>query len=87
MPTSVRKSRAISLRLSESEFEALKALHVSHGARSVSEFVRAAMQRLIAEKSAEGPSLELKVQEIDGKLTILDGEVARLTRLLESHHE
>jgi uncharacterized protein (DUF1778 family) len=87
MPTSIRKSRTISLRLSEREFDALKQLYAANGARSISEFIRSTMQPLIAETSREGRALELKVQEIDGKLSILDGEVARLTHLLRGRHE
>ena len=74
----------ISLRLSDEEFAALQALYTTHGARSVSEFVRDAMQRLIAEPGSGGVSLEVKVQEIDGKLSLLDGNVARLSRLIEN---
>ena len=87
MPETIRKNRTISLRLSQREFEALKSLYAANGAKSISEFIRAAMQPLIAEPSPNGHALELKVQEIDGKLSILDGEVARLTHLLERHHE
>ena len=82
MMQTTRKSRMISLRLSDEEFEALRSLYTAHGARSVSEFVRAAMQRVIAEPGS-GPSLEVKVQEIDGKLSLLDDSVARLSRLIE----
>jgi hypothetical protein len=87
MPETIRKSRTISLRLSQREFEALKSLYAANGARSISEFIRAAMQPLINGNSHTGHTLELKVQEIDGKLSVLDGEVARLTQLLERKHE
>src|SRR5512132_1298667 len=82
MPDSTRKSRTISLRLSEQEFEALKSIHAERGLRSLSEFVRGAMHRVLSEKTEEKFDLETKVQEIDGKLSLLDGEVARLSRLL-----
>ena len=87
MPLTIRKSRTISLRLSEREFEALKSLYAANGAKSISEFIRVAMQPLIAEPSTNGHALDLKVQEIDGKLSILDGEVARLIYLFEKNHE
>jgi hypothetical protein len=86
MPATIRKSRTISLRLSEREFEALKSLYAANGAKSISEFIRIAMQPLIAEPSPNGQALELKVEEIDGKLSILDGEVARLIYLFEKNH-
>jgi len=87
MQGQLRKNRTISLRLSEHEFEALKSLYVAHGARSISDFVRSAMNRIISENSHDSRPLELKVQEMDGKLTILDGEVARLTRLLKGRYD
>ena len=73
----------MSLRLSEPEFEALKCLYAAHGARSISDFVRTSMQRVISEAASASYALELKVQEIDGKLSLLDGEVARFSRFLE----
>ena len=80
-----RKTRVISLRLSQHEFEALKALHAAHGARSISEFARTAMQSAIAGPRNDNYfSLELKVQEINGKITLLDSEIARLSALIES---
>ena len=84
MIQTTRKSRMISLRLSDEEFEALRSLYTTHGARSVSEFVRDAMQRLIAEPGTGNVSLEVKVQEMDGKLHLLDDNVARLSRLIQS---
>jgi hypothetical protein len=79
----VRKNRTISLRLSEREFEALKSLYAAHGARSISEFARTAMKTVISRPVRDAFALELKVQEMDGKLSILDGEVARLSRVIE----
>ena len=87
MPGLIRKNRIISLRLSEREFEALKTLYAAHGARSISDFVRSTMNRVIAEIPHDNDALELKVQEMDGKLSLLDGEVARLTHLLEDRHD
>ena len=83
MPSVIRKTRTISLRLSEPEFEALKKLYAAHGARSISDFVRTSMQRVISEATSASYALELKVQEINGKLSLLDGEVARFSRFLE----
>jgi hypothetical protein len=87
MPALIRKSRIISLRLSEREFEALKTLYAAHGARSISDFVRSTMNRVICEAPYDPQTLELKVHEMDGKITVLDGEVARLTHLLENRHD
>jgi hypothetical protein len=45
MPT--RKNRIISLRLSEEEYESLKSVYASRGVRSLSEFARDAMHRVV----------------------------------------
>jgi hypothetical protein len=82
MMQSTRKCKIISLRLSDEEFESLRTLYVLHGARSVSEFIRNAMQRVIAEPPDGNLSLEVRVQQMDGRLTLLDSEVARLSRML-----
>ena len=79
----MRKNRTISLRLSERDFEALKSLYAAHGARSISEFARTAMETVISRPVKDVCALELKIKEMDGKLTILDGEVTRLSRLIE----
>lgn len=74
----------ISLRLSEREFETLKSLYAAHGARNVSDFIRSILQRVTEpEMQRESRNLQVKVQEMDGRLSVLDGEVTRLTQLLE----
>src|SRR5947199_6948 len=54
MAESKRKSKMISLRLSSAEYEALRAIHASFGARSVSDFARQAMRKVIAGGVPEG---------------------------------
>ena len=78
----MQKTRTISLRLSEQEFEKLKSLYAAHGARSISEFARMAMYTLLSWQSG-GITLESKVREMDGKLSLLDSEVARLSRIVK----
>lgn len=81
---SKRKSRTISLRLSDQEYEALKAMYTAHGARSISDFARTAMQRAISGSASPNVALDLKVQELHGKITVMDSELARLAQLFES---
>mgnify|MGYP002620854483 FL=1 len=81
------KSRMISFRLSEKEFEALKSLYRAHGARSVSEFARSAMQRMIAETPPDETDLEDRVNEMCGRLQHLDRQVARLYRILNLRND
>jgi hypothetical protein len=78
-----RKTRTLSLRLSEQEFDALKSLYTAHGARSISAFVRASMQTMVASRSDYG-ALDLRIQEIDGKLSLLDSAVTSLSQIIES---
>jgi hypothetical protein len=79
-----RKSRMISLRLSNEEYESLRSLYRIHGSRSVSEFARNAMQKVIAETASPSQSLETRLNDLDLKMSSLDQEVARLVRLVES---
>jgi hypothetical protein len=81
MPT--RKSRIISLRLSEEEYESLKSRYASHGVRSLSEFARDAMHRVLGEEPASPADLRNRVQLLDGKVALLEGEVSRLSRVVE----
>ncbi len=79
-----RKSRMISLRLSNEEYESLRSLYRVHGSRSVSEFARNAMQKVIGESRSPSGNIEGRLQELDEKMTTLDQEVSRLVRLIES---
>ncbi|WP_180541914.1 hypothetical protein [Nevskia soli] len=79
-----RKTKMISLRLSPEEYEALRSLYRVHGSRSVSEFARTAMQRVIAETVAPQQSLEGRIQELNSKMALIDHDVARLVSLLEN---
>lgn len=78
-----RKTRILSLRLSEQEFESLRTLYAAHGVKSVSEFVRAAIERVISQPPQDRYPLEMRVEEMDGRLHVLDGEVSRLAALLD----
>jgi predicted DNA-binding protein len=80
-----RKSRMISLRLSDEEYEALRSLYRMHGSRSVSEFARNAMQKVIGESvPAASSTLETRILDLDSKMASLDHEVARLVQLIEA---
>ena len=78
-----RKSRIVSLRVSPQEYDVLKSLYRSHGARSVSDFARLAMHRVLASSLSRPDGLERKLDELSGRLLLLDGEVARLRSRVE----
>lgn len=87
MPTPIRRTRTISLRLSEQEFAALKSLYSIHGARSISDFARTALQSLLAGTANDQFAIELKIKQVDLKLESLTAALARLSALVEREGE
>ena len=73
----------ISLRISDREYEAMRALFPTYGARNVSDFARLAMQRIIsnsfAPEAASQGMLALKVNQLDQRLTFLESRMSALT--------
>lgn len=82
-----RKSRMISFRLSPPQYEALKRLYREYGSRSVSEFAREAMERLIAQTPSERVPLAERFEKIADRVEALDREVARLSRIVANETE
>jgi hypothetical protein len=79
-----RKSRIISLRLSEEEYESLKSVYAARGVRSLSEFARDAMHRLLDQGPPGAANIEDRVELLHGKVALLEGEVSRLSRAVAS---
>jgi len=65
VPRLYSKTKMISFRLSASEYEALKTLHVARGARNVSELARSAIQRMIVGNPTLGLGDPIQAQLID----------------------
>lgn len=80
-----RKTRMLSIRLSEDEYERLKELCVAEGARSISDLTRSAVQRLLypAAASDQGVQLVERMQQLDGMVRVLNREVRRLSSLVD----
>lgn len=78
----MRKNKIISLRLSEEEYESLKSIYESRGVRSLSEFARDAMHRVVGGGPPDGANIEDRVELLHGKVTVLEGEVSRLSRAM-----
>jgi hypothetical protein len=72
----------MSLRLSEEEYENLKSVYASRGVRSLSEFARDAMLQVLGREASDGRTLEDRVQLLDGKIAMLEGELQRLSRVI-----
>lgn len=79
------KSRLVSFRLSEDEYDGLKNTCIILGVRSISDFARVAVSSAIGERLKTPPnSLETKVMKLDESVGQLNGEVQQLRGLVES---
>ncbi len=82
------RRRMISFRLSEDEYEFFRKDSLSQGARSLSDYARSALRRLIlGESGASGNGVEAKIQQLDGSMQELSQQVRRLLLLLEQRQE
>jgi len=83
MPRIVRRTKVVSIRLSNEEYNQFLELCSARGTDSISELVRAALKMLanIEERSSKA-NIENVVEIMDTRVTQLDREVARLSNLL-----
>ena len=81
-----RRSRIVSVRLSEPEYQELVSCCVSRGSRSVSDLAREAMQELLASADSDGNGngngLGIEVEKLHGRMEQLDHELKRLASLV-----
>ena len=75
-----RRTRMISFRVSEHEFELLKTQSEAEGARSVSDFARLA---LCGHRGQNGRSHEPDIHKLKDEIEQLNTHVRRVTELLE----
>ncbi|MBZ5586327.1 MAG: hypothetical protein LAQ30_29900 [Acidobacteriia bacterium] len=68
----------ISLRLSEAEYEVLKAQYRNWGTRNVSEFARLALQRIVTAPPGSPDMLAARLSELDDRLHKLESHVSLL---------
>jgi hypothetical protein len=80
-----RRKKMISLRLSEEEYELLKASYHNHGARNVSDLARQALQQIMngtlgPRTASVGPQPNIAAQlaKLDDRVHILESSVALL---------
>jgi hypothetical protein len=76
MPDS--KSKMLSIRLSDVEYDALKAHYQNYGARNVSDLARLALHRIMSESPASPESLPAKLAELDGRVHTLECQISLL---------
>ena len=75
------RTRTISFRLSEAEYDELKSLSVANGSRSLSDFARITVRRAIAPDSSSA-GIEARFRELKDKTEEIDRELGRLIRLV-----
>jgi predicted Ser/Thr protein kinase len=78
MPDSVYRSKMISFRLSQVEYEVLKKEYRTYGARNVSELARLALQRIMNGSAASHDACAAKVAELDDRVHALESQVSFL---------
>lgn len=62
----------ISLRLSIKEYQALQALYPAYGARSISDFARLAMKRVLGSSFASEDALLLRLNDLDERVSLIE---------------
>ena len=78
MSDSDRKQRMISLRLSDEEYQGLKAHYRAHGARNISELARLALQRIVAESDGAEDCVAARLSELEQRLRQVEFQVSLL---------
>lgn len=79
------RTRIISFRVTEEEFQALKAFSAANGIRSISELARCALQEYVSANTVRTNDVEERIRWITGRLSLLDRAVERLAQLVESY--
>ena len=75
-----RRSRIVSFRLSDEEYDSLKNVSATRGARSVSEFTRS----VACNPNSHGPEkLEKTIRVLNERMAILDSRLQMLTEALQ----
>jgi uncharacterized protein (DUF1778 family) len=84
MPVLKRRSRIVSFRLSQEEYDALKDTCITQGARSISDFARSAACRLARNGNGfPDEAAETTVRTLQARVEELERQVRRLARLLD----
>jgi hypothetical protein len=80
-----RKTRTISIRLSDDEYGALRGVCESQGVRSLSDFARLAIENLIIGGGLQArPTMQSRLDAMSSRLDVLDLAVERLAGIFET---
>ena len=83
-----RRSRVVSFRLSDGEYESLKRVSLAEGARSISDYARVALCRLLgAPRGSGGDGIEAKVLQLDEQMQALQSELRCLQGMVGQRPE
>jgi hypothetical protein len=74
------RTKMISLRLSEGEYEVLKARYRTYGARNVSDLARLALEQVLSTPDTPHNAMIARLAEFDERLQALESSVALITR-------
>jgi hypothetical protein len=74
MSDSDRKTKTISLRLSEVEYEVLKTQYLKYGARNTSDLARLALQRIMDGSADFQVTLQRKLGDLDHRVRALESQ-------------
>lgn len=75
-----RRTKTLSIRISEDEYETLKAFYSSSGTRNVSAIAREALRRLVQDQAEPENDIESALRSLDQRLGALQGKVSSLSR-------
>ena len=83
-----RRTRTVSFRVLEEEYEHLRDLCISNGARSLSDVARDALRQRFREAGGNGngdghDDFESRLDELNTRVQILNREVGRLLTMVE----
>jgi len=82
----INRDKLLSLRVSDNEYEVLRRLFRKNGFRSASEFVRAALRKMVETDPVASPPRS-RLDELEFHVESLSAHIHRLTRLVEAFHQ
>jgi len=76
------RNRLVNFRLSEAEYQELKAAFRKAGARSISEFARNAVLKVIGTPEEDAAGVYERVKELQGRIQQMENRIEQLYRTL-----
>jgi hypothetical protein len=75
-----RRTKTLSIRISEDEYETLKTFYGSNGTRNVSAIAREALRRMVQNQAAPESDVETALRSLHQRIGDLQGTVSNLSR-------